>query len=776
MVAEEALRGIIQDKPLYCSGELMQILETEASKSQTTKLWVDVLLKPVLLTMMFVRAEREGDWPLHLATYKQMLPYFFAAGHVNYARYGLCYLREMERLPQEVLSHFMKGEHVMHHSAGLWNGIWSDMMIETTFMRYGHAPGGIVGITLKPETLKVWALSLHACSRLESDLDDMTDEDTQSKVVTTHKEEAKARIAEDKKDRDGIRQKLDTCINPLDSAAHPSGIVNVVSGQIGSTEVNVHNAVTIGTEQMTVFESRLPQGLYETITKKVVTMDHARKHVKVGAVKVFDTNLIYARVIGLQVSGQDIDIKDVLGHELAPFPTSMFDDTGDMRIAKSKSTLKKILQVEVSDRVAGGANVSVFDGSAILWVVPWPADGSVKDYIANFKYAIGKRLRVEDVYLIFDRYYDYSTKSVTRGSRATGVSRAHHLQVNSKLPAQKILLTSSKNKKQLMQLIVDDFVQDKKFHEDNTQHHKLVVTGADPVPIEISEGGVVISRADLSTSHEEADNVIVQQVLSCAAENAESKITVVADDTDVFVLLLHYHHMANLKNVVLMESPIKGRAVLDIGKTVQKHCQIVEGILPAHTLSGCDTVASYFKIGKATVLKKLQSGHSLNLLGAPGHSMESVIQQATSFLSACYGQTDCSTMSETRLKVWLSQTGKGSSTPKLCTLPPTTEAFKENVKRAHYQALVWRSLEAQNPPELDSTEYGWVKDDQNKSLQPVTLPDEVQLAPEMVLRLIKCGCHSTTPCSSRACSCNSANMKCTIFCACYNQDCCNLTS
>jgi len=114
----------------------------------------------------------------------------------------------MERLPKEVLSHFMNGEHVMHHSAGLWNGIWSDMMIETTFMRYGHAPEWrVVGITPKPETLKVWALSLHACSRLESDLDDMTDEDTQSKVVTTYKEEAKARIAEDKRDRDEIRQR-----------------------------------------------------------------------------------------------------------------------------------------------------------------------------------------------------------------------------------------------------------------------------------------------------------------------------------------------------------------------------------------------------------------------------------------------------------------------------------------------------------------------------------------------------------------------------------------
>ena len=376
-----------------------------------------------------------------------MLPHFFAAGHVNYARYGLCYLREMERLPQEVLSHFMKGEHVMYHSDALWNGIWSDMMIETTFVRYGHAPGGIVGITLTPETLKVWALSLHACIRLVYGLVEMTDEDTQYKVVTTHKEEAKARIAEDKRDRDGIRQKLDTCNNPLDSAIHPSGVVNVVSGQTGSTEVNVHNAVRIGTEQMKVFESRLPQGLYKAITKTVVTMDHARKHVKVGAVKVFDTNLIYSRLIVLQASGQDIDIKDVLGHELAPVPTSMFDDTGDMRIAKSKSTWKNILQVEVSDRVVGGANDSVLDSSAILWVVRWPADGSVKDYIANFEYDIGKRLPVEDVYLIFDRYYDFSTKGVTRGSRATGVSRVHHLQVNRKLPAQKILLASSKTRR-----------------------------------------------------------------------------------------------------------------------------------------------------------------------------------------------------------------------------------------------------------------------------------------------------------------------------------------
>ena len=69
----------------------------------------------------------------------------------------------MESLLDEVLVRFMKGEHVIRQQHGLWNGLWSNMFIESTFMRYDHAPNGIIGITLKLDTLKVWALSLHIC-------------------------------------------------------------------------------------------------------------------------------------------------------------------------------------------------------------------------------------------------------------------------------------------------------------------------------------------------------------------------------------------------------------------------------------------------------------------------------------------------------------------------------------------------------------------------------------------------------------------------------------
>ena len=94
------------------------------------------------------------------------VPYFFAAGHHNYARYGLYNLQDMKSLPAAILERFLKGEHVIRHQKGFWNGIWTDMFIETTFMRYRKGPGGLIGLTLKPNVVKKWAYSLHAFTQV----------------------------------------------------------------------------------------------------------------------------------------------------------------------------------------------------------------------------------------------------------------------------------------------------------------------------------------------------------------------------------------------------------------------------------------------------------------------------------------------------------------------------------------------------------------------------------------------------------------------------------
>ena len=50
-------------------------------------------------------------------------------------------------------------------------------------------------------------------------------------------------------------------------------------------------------------------------------------------------------------------------------------------------------------------------------------------------------------------------------------------------------------------------------------------------------------------------------------------------------------------------------------------------------------------------------------------------------------------MSLARIDVWLRKMAKPklSKTPELKSLPPTTEAFEQNVRRAHILTAIWKS-------------------------------------------------------------------------------------
>ena len=56
----------------------------------------------------------------------------------------------MHNLPGIVLEQFLKGEHIVCHQDGHWDGIWTDMMIESTYIRHGKGPGSIIGTSKGP--------------------------------------------------------------------------------------------------------------------------------------------------------------------------------------------------------------------------------------------------------------------------------------------------------------------------------------------------------------------------------------------------------------------------------------------------------------------------------------------------------------------------------------------------------------------------------------------------------------------------------------------------
>jgi len=45
---------------------------------------------------------------------------------------------------------------------------------------------------------------------------------------------------------------------------------------------------------------------------------------------VFNAETIYARAMGWQSRARGLDINTLMGHELSPIPTSMFDEHGNM--------------------------------------------------------------------------------------------------------------------------------------------------------------------------------------------------------------------------------------------------------------------------------------------------------------------------------------------------------------------------------------------------------------------------------------------------------------
>ncbi|KAI0219559.1 hypothetical protein LSAT2_028913 [Lamellibrachia satsuma] len=223
-----------------------------------------------------------------------------------------------------------------------------------------------------------------------------------------------------------------------------------------------------------------------------------------------------------------------LGHELSPIPTSMFDENGNMRDAKMKSNLKNVLKVEVSRRLAEqDVQATFLDGCAVLWVVPWSTSATVHNYLVRFRSYLDGHLAKSDVYLVFDRYIEGSTKEVTRCGRDKGASRVYTLRCTARLPPQKVVLTVTTNKDQLIALIIEDLVS----HQADFQKHKLVITGRDPVPVEIANG-CVNKHQDMAITQEEGDTLIVQQI----SRVEDGTVLVVADDTDIFVLLLYFCH------------------------------------------------------------------------------------------------------------------------------------------------------------------------------------------------------------------------------------------
>jgi len=109
----------------------------------------------VEIMLRLLRASREGNWMLHIASIRKMIPWCFAYDKLNYARFlSYYYYVQMSQLHiehPEVYTYFMNGGFsIQIGSKNPFGRIPVDQTIEETVNKDTQTPGGIKGFSLNP--------------------------------------------------------------------------------------------------------------------------------------------------------------------------------------------------------------------------------------------------------------------------------------------------------------------------------------------------------------------------------------------------------------------------------------------------------------------------------------------------------------------------------------------------------------------------------------------------------------------------------------------------
>ena len=125
---------------------LLKYKKLLAENSQTAKLWLQYI-EYVETLELFIRAERTGNWTLHLIAVGRMMNLFAATGHIHYTKRSRFYMQQMLDLPNDypwLYQCFIEhGFHTVRRSSRYWAGLWTDLTVEQVMMRSIKSRGGL---------------------------------------------------------------------------------------------------------------------------------------------------------------------------------------------------------------------------------------------------------------------------------------------------------------------------------------------------------------------------------------------------------------------------------------------------------------------------------------------------------------------------------------------------------------------------------------------------------------------------------------------------------
>ena len=709
--------------------------------------WTYIQMVQILL--IFIRAQREGNWELHLFAFQSMLPFFMRYNHTHYARWGTIYIREMHNLPEEIEHEFLQGNFVVKGAALKFNQVDPNQSQEW-LNAVGKKGGGIIGITKTSTALSRWALSYNLRSHMSLETKRMFRVNSSVEDVSVHnKSHSSKQAVDDQEENNLLAIFLSLKLFSNDS---PSCIQNIVTKDLATEQIGecLLRAKAKGQEQLIQFidERLIPQAdklvkFHVPLRKnKVLTMaslyDVVSKSANDKEKSLKADRSILQRLIIAQQAGRPVN----LCHELLPVPISLALMNGQLR-SGSKANLSQLLASKAScpplltQQELEIDTTLIIDGQAMVVAIGKPQGASTfHDLYEVFRNSVVKGQFCNRIEIAFDRYHASSIKSAARERRAKGTRPVRKVIEHGNVPLPSNwnnFLALSENKADLITYLSEEIVSDQR------NNKTIVVSGGFDNDETVKSNKHEIDVTLLESRHEEADTRIILHCVNSQSQN----IIVHARDSDILILMLAHFHRMSCKKLWLKAGTSEKRKFIPIHSLIGNlplGASVLENLPAFHSLTGSDETSYISGHTKKSAWKIFEVNSDLLLDLGKGELTGDIVRDAETFICRVYDVQNVNSVDKARSLLFAR-----SHSPE--SLPPTSDALLFHIKRSHYQASVWRQAHV-NFPNLPSPEtMGWKLDGQK--LKPVLM--SLPPVPESCLAIISCGCKSG--CLNLRCKC-----------------------
>ena len=671
----EGFQEVIESKALKKLKQVVEKNMIDQGQSKTGQLWLQ-LMDMVRLLRQFIKAERTGNWLLHLRTLRDMMPYFAAAGHNNYLKSACVHIQNMVALKEthpNVYNIFLEGHHVVRRSDRYWAGLSLDFLIETTFMRTMKSSGiktkftltilacSILYLYLGGFTRRtgitdlqrlVWVMTRPICTLVNSLLMNYTN--IQQTTSDQHKECGDSRIKRDESDTKLVVEYFQK-YSPFRGDGQVLRCIS--TGVSAGKNVNVHMAKSVGDRIVDKMNGKTVAEFIPRRADQVILMSSKSSLIENKTICV-DPALLFQRLVSVAKRSEKEE-SPYFKYELCSYPTALFDNNGLLRNADKAELAKAIVTMTSYDltknTITGRNHSFVLDGLSIIHRLPWPKNESYASIFETiWKYIFTKYGNRPTI--VFDGYGHPSTKDIAHLKRTRSVGKEVVFAPEMKLTTTKEdFLSSTKNKTKFIE-----------------QFGKF-----------LSEKGCEVIYAD-----GDADVLIVQQAVSSAMKHST---ILIGDDTDLLILLLH-HALAVTFPIYLVSEPKKGKngKTWDILKIVEVlGSNICHLLLFTHAILGCDTTSKPYGLGKGSALKLLKNNEEFRNLAKvfynPNATKQEVDTAGENAMALIYGGNNNEDIDSLRYKIFTRKVSAAMSFVKPHDIPPTSAALVHHSRRVYLQ-------------------------------------------------------------------------------------------